>query len=99
MDATVILSMIRVFMVAFGGIIIVWGVYDMFSEGQQASGGIKRIVGGIAGIIVSIVIMTYVIQEVEKAQNAASIPSEGGTTLSGMIVPYIQPRLPFDMEW
>ena len=54
-----IMTMLQVFLVVVGGITVIWGIYDLFGDGQQSSVGIKKIIGGIAFAAISYFIMTW----------------------------------------
>mgnify|MGYP001165973317 CR=1 FL=1 len=38
MQSTALLTILRVFLVVLGALSVVWGIYDMFGEGQQGLG-------------------------------------------------------------
>ena len=51
-----------------------WGIYDMFGDGQQNSSGLKKIIGGIACPAISAFILTWAEGEIKDAEAAAGIP-------------------------
>lgn len=73
MQSTTILTVLRVFLIVLGALSVIWGIYDMFGDGQQSSMGIKKIVGGIAFAAIAGLIMTWAISEVGKAESQAGI--------------------------
>jgi hypothetical protein len=73
--STTFLEVLRVFLVVMGGLTIVWGVSDMFGDGQQSSAGVKKIVGGLAFASISFIIMTWSITNVKAAEAKAGITS------------------------
>ena len=58
--STSLLEILRVFLVVMGALAVIWGIYDMFGEGQQNSVGVKKIVGGIAFAAISWLIITCI---------------------------------------
>lgn len=75
MDVTVIFTILKALLSALGGLTVVWGFYDMFGDGQQNSTGLKKIVGGIAFIVISIILLAMVEKEIASASTAAGITS------------------------
>lgn len=59
LDVSQIMTMLQVFLVVVGGITVIWGIYDLFGDGQQSSVGIKKIIGGIAFAAISYFIMNW----------------------------------------
>ena len=57
MDAATILKILKILLIVLGGITVVWGIYDMFGDGQQNSSGLKKIIGGIAFAAISAFIL------------------------------------------
>lgn len=68
-DVVAIMQALRVFLMVLGGLSIVWGIYDMWGDGQQSSVGIKKIIGGLAFMAISFFIMTWAIGELEGSLN------------------------------
>lgn len=79
--STSLLQIIQTFLVVLGILGVIWGIYDMFGEGQQSSVGVKKIIGGIAFAAVSYFLMNYAIKNVSAAEAKAGI--------SGCILPAI----------
>ena len=75
MVAVTILSILKILLVVLGGITVVWGIYDMFGDGQQNSSGLKKIIGGIAFAVISAFILTWAEKEIASASTAAGITS------------------------
>jgi hypothetical protein len=73
MQSTALLTILRVFLVVLGALSVVWGIYDMFGEGQQGSVGIKKIVGGLAFASISWFVLTWAIKQVGAAEAQAGI--------------------------
>lgn len=73
MGYDLILSVLRILLVVLGVLTALWGVYDMFGDGQQNSMGVKKIIGGVAFAIVSALVIQWAITEVGKAESAAGI--------------------------
>ncbi len=71
--STSLLEILRVFLVVMGALAVIWGIYDMFGEGQQNSVGVKKIVGGIAFAAISWFIITWSISQVKSAEAKAGI--------------------------
>jgi hypothetical protein len=72
MSGATILQVLRILLCVFGGLSIVWGIYDMFADnGNQSSMGIKKIIGGVAFIVVTMIILTWAIGQVEDAEKLA----------------------------
>lgn len=59
LDVSTIMTMLQVFLVVVGGITVIWGIYDLFGDGQQSSVGVKKIIGGIAFAAISYFIMNW----------------------------------------
>ena len=90
MDATTLLSMLRVFLIVLGGISVVCRIYEMFGGGQQSSSGIKKIIGGIAFGTISAFIMSWAITEIGNVSSSAGLQPGGNTSSGGgTIVKYI----------
>ena len=67
--AVTALKLLQVFLLILGGLVLVWGIYDMFGEGgNQSSVGVKKIVGGIAFMVISFFLMTWAVGQVEQAE-------------------------------
>lgn len=73
MQSTTMLSIVRVFLIVLGGISAVWGISDMFGDGQQSSAGVKKLIGGIAFAAISGFMLTWAIQQVGAAEAQAGI--------------------------
>ena len=73
MDAATILKILKILLIVLGGITVVWGIYDMFGDGQQNSSGLKKIIGGIAFAAISAFILTWAEAEIKDAEAAAGI--------------------------
>lgn len=73
MDAATILKILKILLIVLGGITVVWGIYDMFGDGQQNSSGLKKIIGGIAFAAISAFILTWAEGEIKAAEAAAGI--------------------------
>lgn len=73
MGSETILTVLRIFLIVLGGFTVIWGVYDMFGDGQQNSMGIKKIIGGVAFAAISGFLLTWAISEVGKAEAEAGI--------------------------
>lgn len=86
MQSTTILEILRVFLIVLGALSVVWGVSDMFGDGQQSSGGVKKIVGGIAFASLSGFILTWAIQQVGAAEAKAGISG------ASYILPYVSQK-------
>ena len=71
--STSLLKILRDFLVVMGALSVIWGIYDLFGEGQQNSVGNKRIVGGIAFAAISWFIITWSISQVKSAEAKAGI--------------------------
>lgn len=71
--STTFLEVLRIFLIVAGGLGIVWGVSDMFGDGQQSSMGVKKIVGGLAFASISAIILTWSIDQVKAAEAKAGI--------------------------
>ena len=41
MDAATILKILKILLIVLGGITVVWGIFDMFGDGQQYSSCLK----------------------------------------------------------
>lgn len=81
MKSADMLGVLQVFLVVLGAMGVIWGIYDMFGEGQQSSMGIKKIVGGLAFASISWLLMQWAITKVGAAESKAG--------LSGCIMPMI----------
>lgn len=69
-----VMSILRIILVVVGIISAGWGAYDLFSENSaQSSGGIKKIVGGLAFAILMYFIMTWAMDEIKKAGQEAGM--------------------------
>ncbi|QNO18893.1 MULTISPECIES: hypothetical protein [Caproicibacterium] len=73
MDSVVIMKILQIFLTVFGAIIAIWGIYDMYGDGQQNSTGIKKILGGASGAAIAFFLMQWAIQQVQTAQSMAGI--------------------------
>ena len=73
MDAATILKILKILLIVLGGITVVWGIYDMFGDGQQNSSGLKKSIGGIAFAAISAFILTWAEGEIKAAEAAAGI--------------------------
>lgn len=67
LDVSAIMRALQVFLVVVGGVTIVWGIYDLFGDGQQSSVGIKKIIGGIAFAAISYFIMDWAITQLDSS--------------------------------
>lgn len=67
LDVSAIMKALQVFLVVVGGITVVWGIYDLFGDGQQSSVGIKKIIGGIAFAAISYFIMSWAITQLNSS--------------------------------
>lgn len=67
LDVSAIMTALQVFLVVVGGITVVWGIYDLFGDGQQSSVGIKKIIGGIAFAAISYFIMSWAITQLNSS--------------------------------
>lgn len=67
LDVSAIMRALQVFLVVVGGVTIVWGIYDLFGDGQQSSVGIKKIIGGIAFAAISYFIMSWAITQLNSS--------------------------------
>ena len=67
LDVSAIMRTLQVFLVVVGGVTIVWGIYDLFGDGQQSSVGIKKIIGGIAFAAISYFIMSWAITQLNSS--------------------------------
>ena len=81
MNSTSMLEVLQTFFLVLGGFGVLWGLYDMFGEGQQTSVGVKKLVGGLAFAALSWFIMSAAIKNVSSAEAKAGI--------SGCILPVI----------
>jgi len=73
MGSTTMLSILRILLIVLGGLTVVWGIYDMFGDGQQNSMGVKKIVGGVAFASISGFLLTWAIKQVSDAEAQAGI--------------------------
>lgn len=71
--STSLLQILQTFLVVLGVLGAIWGIYDMFGEGQQSSIGIKKIIGGIAFAAISYFLLNYAIKNVTAAEAKAGI--------------------------
>ncbi len=71
--STSLLQILQTFLVVLGVLGAIWGIYDMFGEGQQSSIGIKKIIGGIAFAAISFFLLNYAIKNVTAAEAKAGI--------------------------
>ena len=69
------LELLQIFLVVLGILGVIWGINDVFGEGQQSSVGSKKIVGGIAFAVISYFLMNWAIQQVGNAAAKAGISS------------------------
>lgn len=67
LDVSAIMRALQVFLVVVGGVTIVWGIYDLFGDGQQSSVGIKKIIGGIAFAAISYFIISWAITQLNSS--------------------------------
>ncbi|WP_020072473.1 hypothetical protein [Faecalispora sporosphaeroides] len=86
MQSTTILTLLRIFLIVMGAFSVIWGINDMFGDGQQSSVGTKKIVGGIAFAAISGFIMTWAIKEVGAAEAQAGI---GAVLMSPLFSPFL----------
>lgn len=73
MQSTIGLQVLRTFLVVLGVLAVIWGIYDMFGDGQQSSMGVKKIVGGLAFGSLAYFFMTWAIGQVTSAESQAGI--------------------------
>jgi hypothetical protein len=73
MKSTTLLTILQTFLMVLGALGALWGMYDMFGEGQQTSVGVKKLVGGLAFAALSYFIMKAAIQNVSSAEAKAGI--------------------------
>lgn len=73
MQSAAILSMLRTFLIVLGCFSVIWGINDMFGDGQQSSIGTKKIVGGLAFAVLSGFMMTWMMKEIASAEAQAGI--------------------------
>lgn len=67
------LETLQVFLIVLGVLAALWGVYDMWGEGQQSSVGVKKLIGGIAFAVVSGITMQWAVNKVGAAEAKAGI--------------------------
>lgn len=65
--------MLQTFLVVLGILGAIWGIYNIFGEGQQSSVGVKKLVGGLAFAAISYFLINYAIQNVSSAEATAGI--------------------------
>ena len=75
MGATTVLELLRILIMVMGGIVVIFGINDVFGDGQQTSMGIKKIIGGVAVILIGYFIMTNAINQVKEASAKAGVPA------------------------
>lgn len=69
-----ILDIIKIFMVCLGAFSTAWGLYELWNDaGGQAAIGNKKVMGGIAFMILSGIIMTMIINDIKKAEQSAGV--------------------------
>jgi hypothetical protein len=73
MGSTTLLTILRDFLVVLGALAFLWGIYDMFGDGQQSSMGVKKIIGGIAFASIAYFVMTSSIKNISAAEAQAGI--------------------------
>lgn len=73
MGATTVLELLRILIMVMGGVVVIFGINDVFGDGQQTSMGIKKIIGGIAVILIGYFIMTNAINQVKDAAAKAGV--------------------------
>lgn len=73
MGATTALELLRILIMVMGGIAVIFGINDVFGDGQQTSMGIKKIIGGVAVIIIGYFLMTQAINNVKSAAGQAGV--------------------------
>lgn len=73
MGATTVLELLRILIMVMGGIGVIFGINDVFGDGQQTSMGIKKIIGGVAVILIGYFIMTNAINQVKDASAKAGV--------------------------
>jgi hypothetical protein len=73
MGATTALELLRILIMVMGGIAVIFGINDVFGDGQQTSMGIKKIIGGVAVIIIGYFLMTQAINNVKTAAGQAGV--------------------------
>lgn len=81
-SSTSYLEILRILLGVVGGLTFLWGLSDMFGDGQQSSMGVKKIVGGIAFGAISYFILTQSINSVKSAEAKAGI-----TAAANYIIP------------
>lgn len=79
MGATTALELLRILIMVVGGITVIFGIYDIFGDGQQQSSGIKKLIGGIAIAVIGYFLMTQSINQVKDAA------AKAGVTMSYLI--------------
>ena len=73
MQSKTLLSLLRIFLIVLGALGFLWGLYDMFGDGQQSSMGVKKMLGGIAFACISGFLLTWAINQVGSAESQAGI--------------------------
>ena len=73
MQSTTMLQLLRIFLIVAGVVGALWGIYDMFGDGQQSSMGVKKLIGGIAFAVIAGFVMTMAINQVKAAESQAGI--------------------------
>ena len=71
--STSLLQILQTFLIVLGVLGVIWGIYDMFGEGQQSSVGIKKMIGGIAFAAIAYFVLNYAIKNVSDAETKAVI--------------------------
>ncbi len=71
--STSLLKILQTFLIVLGILGVVWGIYDMFGEGQQSSVGVKKIIGGIAFATISYFVLANAIKSISAAEAQAGI--------------------------
>ena len=77
MDAATILKILKILLIVLGGITVVWGIYDMFGDGQQNSSGLKKIIGGTAFAAISPFLLSLAEGEIQNAGRPAGLSGPG----------------------
>ena len=91
MDAVTIIKVIKILLIVLGGITVVWGIYDMFGDGQQNSSGLKKIMGGVAFAAVAGFVLTWAEGEIASAMSQAGV--SGGTISVHIMTDMIASRI------
>lgn len=73
MDGTAIMKVIQILLSILGIMTAVLGAYDMLGDGQQSSIGSKKIIAGLAIVILSNIFFTWAEQGLKDAEAAAGM--------------------------